>query len=130
MEDAQVFSTTLQHRGGKDIHVLHTLIFLKVNEALSLYACHIEDVNTSDNLRCEVRRLCKWNTCTATEVLALLGHHKLWGRDKDEARAEGCHTYNERMHGTAILQVTNQCNGLIVESALRLAYRIEVQQSL
>ena len=34
------------------------------------------------------------------------------------------------MHGTAILQVTNQCNGLIVESALRLAYRIEVQQGL
>ena len=130
MKDTQVFSAALQHRSGEDIHVLHALIFLKVDEALSLYTRHIEDVNATDNLRREVRRLRKRNTCTATEVLALLGHHKLRRRDKDEVRAEGSHTYNERMHGTAILQVTNQCNGLIVESALRLAYRIEVQQSL
>ena len=73
MKDAQVLPTAFEHGGSEDIDILHTLVLLEVDEALTLYARHVEDIYAADHLGGEVRRLRKWDPSLPTEVLALLG---------------------------------------------------------
>ena len=105
----------MEHRGGEDIDILHSLIFFRIDEALPLDTCHIQDVDGLDDFGREFLGLDEGDPMLTAEVFAFLGHTKLWRRDENEAGTEMRHPDDQRVHCTSILEISYQGDRLVIE---------------
>ena len=74
--------------------------------------------------------LLKLDVVLAAVDFILLGHGQLGRRNEVKRRVEVAHGHDERMHCAAVFQVTYQIDVKIVECALSLKDRVEVEQTL
>ena len=130
MKNLHVGLGELEHITVKDIYVLHALIFHKVRETLLLYARHIYNVSVGNNLLVELCMLHILDAVLVAIHLILLWHCEFIRGYEMECRVEMTHSRDERMNCTSILQVAHEVYVQIVESALSLVDRIQVEQTL
>ena len=130
MQNLHVGLSLAKHRVLEYVDILDALIFHKVREAFLLYTCHIQDVGIGNDVLVEVGVLYIFDAMLLAINLVLIGHSQLLRRYEMECRVEVAHGCDERMYGTAILEVAYKIYVKIVESALGLIDRVEVEQTL
>ena len=131
MQDAHVLLGGLQLVGGEDVGIAQAQVLLLIGKALTLYARHVQHVQLG-NCGYQVGGLLVGHTVLVQHLGEhVAGQAQLFGRDQHDLNTGVTgECVDQRVYGSAVLEVAAKAYGQIVESALFTVDGVKVSQSL
>lgn len=130
VHDNHVLLGVLEGSGANNKTVLDLLVQAQVIEALLLHTSAVNDVGCGDDLGSKLVRLDAELTAALEGAADLLGQIDLLGGDKVDGAVVVLEQLAQRVHGTTVLEVTNEGDGKTVGGTKLLTDGEEVEEGL
>lgn len=130
VHDNHVALSVLHDSVVDDEAVLKSLVLGEVLEALLLDASAVQDVRASDDLGSKLSRLGNQQASFEKLVAKVLGQGELLGGDKLDADVVEAEKVGKTVDGAAVLKVSNEGDGEVVDGSELLTNGEEVKEGL
>lgn len=130
VHDNHVLLGVLEGSGANNKTILDLLVQAQVIEALLLHTGAVDDVGCGDDLGSKLVRLDAKLTAALEGAADLLGQIDLLGGDKVDGAVVVLEQLAQRVHGTTVLEVTNEGDGKTVGGTKLLTDGEEIKEGL
>ena len=130
MKDTQVGTGVFQHFVAQYVDVLYTFVLHKICETFALHTSHIENICISYDFFRKVGVFYELNAMFTTINFVFFRLFQLFGSYEMECRVEVAHCHQQGVYGTSVFQITHKIDVQVLQSALCLVDRVEVEHRL